>query len=147
MKIFQITRESIHSNHSTEKSLELWVTDIQPMFLEKSPRCRGWPIHTLSSWRSHLGSVGVDLLHQEPARTVGTHLQPMFLEKSPRYRGWPIYTLSSWRSHLSSVGVDLLHQEPARTVRYPFTAYVSGEVTQVSKMTDIQPKFLEKSPR
>ena len=25
----------------------------------------------LSSWRSHLGSVGVDLLHQEPARTVG----------------------------------------------------------------------------
>ena len=28
-----------------------------------------------------------------------------------------------------------------------FTAYVPGEVTQVSRMTDLHPKFLEKSPR
>ena len=45
------------------------------------------------------------------------------------------------------VEVDLLHQEPARTVGDPFTAYVPGEVTQVSRMTDVHPKFLDKSPR
>ena len=28
-------------------------------------------MNTLSSLRSHLGSVGVELLHQEPAITVG----------------------------------------------------------------------------
>ena len=27
-------------------------------------------MYTLSSWRSHLGSVAVDLYHQKPARTV-----------------------------------------------------------------------------
>ena len=57
-----------------------------------------------------------------------------------------MYTLSSWRSHLGSVGVDLLHQEPARTVGDPFIAYVPGEVTQVSRMTNVRSKFLEKSP-
>ena len=30
-------------------------------------------MYTLISWRSHLDSVGVDLLHQELARTVGDH--------------------------------------------------------------------------
>ena len=58
-----------------------------------------------------------------------------------------MYTLSFWKSHLSSVGVDLVHQEPARTVGDQFTAYVFGKVTQVSRMTDVHPKFLEKSPR
>ena len=56
-----------------------------------------------------------------------------------------MYTLSSWRSYLGSVVVDLLHQEPAKTLGDPFTAYFSGEVTQVSRMTNVQPKFLEKS--
>ena len=45
------------------------------------------------------------------------------------------------------MAVDLLHQEPARTVGDPFAAYVPGEVTQVSRMTNVHPKFLEKSPR
>ena len=57
-----------------------------------------------------------------------------------------MYTLSFWRSYLDRVGVDLLHQEPAGTLGDPFTAYVPGEVTQVSRMTDVHPKFLEKSP-
>ena len=48
---------------------------------------------------------------------------------------------------MGRVGVDLLHQEPARTVGVPFTAYVPGEVTQVSRMIDVHPKILEKSPR
>ena len=56
-----------------------------------------------------------------------------------------IYMLSFWRSHLSIVAVDLLPQEPARTVGDPFTAYVPGEVTEVSRMTDVHPKFLEES--
>ena len=58
-----------------------------------------------------------------------------------------MYILRYWRSHLGGVGVDLLHQEPARTVGDPFTAYVNGEVTQVSWMTDVHPNFLKKSPR
>ena len=45
------------------------------------------------------------------------------------------------------VGVDILHQEPVRTIRDPIVAYVPGEVTQVSRMTDVHPKFLEKSSR
>ena len=40
------------------------------------------------------------------------------------------------------MAVDFLHQEPARTVGDQFTAYVPGEVTQVSRMTDLHPKFL-----
>ena len=134
------------------------------MFLEKLPRYRGWPIHTLISWRINPGSVGVYLLDQDRARTVedpltayfpgkvtwvlwqstfctrnqieswGTHLQPMFLEKSPRYRGWPVYTLSSWRNNLGSVEVDLFHKEPTRTLRDRFTAYVPREVIQVSRI-------------
>ena len=60
----------------------------------------------------------------------------MFPEKTPRYRGWPMYTLIFWRSYLRIVAVDLLHQEPARTVEDLFIAYVSGEVTLVSRMTN-----------
>ena len=56
-----------------------------------------------------------------------------------------MYALIFWRSHLGSVGDDLLHQLPARTVGEPFAAYVSGEYTQVSRMTDVHPKILEKS--
>ena len=58
-----------------------------------------------------------------------------------------MYTLSSWTSHLDSVEVDLPHQEPARTVWDPFTAYVLGEVTQVSRMTDVHPELLERAPK
>ena len=43
--------------------------------------------------------------------------------------------------------VDLMHQEPSRTVEVPFTTYVPGEVTQLSRMTNEHPKFLKKSPR
>ena len=57
-----------------------------------------------------------------------------------------MYTLSSWRNHLGIVAVDFLHQELARTVGDPFTAYVPGEVTQVSRMTNLHPKLLDKSP-
>ena len=56
-------------------------------------------------------------------------------------------TLSSCRRDLGIVAVDFLHQKPATTVGDPFTAYVSGEVAQVSRITDVNPKFLEKSPR
>ena len=51
-----------------------------------------------------------------------------------------MYTLSSWRSYLGIVVVDLSHQESTGTVGDPFTAYVPGEVTQVSRMTDVPPK-------
>ena len=61
-------------------------------------------MYTLCSWRSHLGRVGVELLHQEPARTVEdpftdsvpgevthvlrmTNVHPKFLEKLPGYCG------------------------------------------------------------
>ena len=57
-----------------------------------------------------------------------------------------MYTLSTWKSRLVSVVVDLLYLEPARTVGDPFTAYVPEEVNQVSRMTNVHPKFLEKSP-
>ena len=57
-----------------------------------------------------------------------------------------MYTLSSRRSHLGTVGVDLFPKEPARTVGDPFTAYVE-KVAQVSRMTDVHPKFLDKTPR
>ena len=57
-------------------------------------------MYTLSSWRSHLGVVAVDLLHQKPARTVGyqfeayvsgevdrvsrmTNVHPKYVEMSP----------------------------------------------------------------
>ena len=49
------------------------------------------------------------------------------------------------RSHLCIVAVDFLHQEPARTVADPITAHRPGEVTQVSRMTNVHPKFLETS--
>ena len=55
-----------------------------------------------------------------------------------------MYTLSFMRSYLDRVGVDLLHQEPARTVGEPFTAYVTVEVTRLSRMTNVNPEFLEK---
>ena len=42
------------------------------------------------------------------------------------------------------LAVDFSHQEPARTMENPFTAYVSEEVTQVSRMTIVHSKFLEK---
>ena len=57
-----------------------------------------------------------------------------------------MYTLCSWRSHLGIVAVDLLHQEPARTVGDPYTAYILREVTHLSRMTNVDPKFLEESP-
>ena len=58
-------------------------------------------MYTLSFWKNHLGIVEVDLLHQEPARTVGdpftvyvpgevtedsrmTKAHPNLPEKSPR---------------------------------------------------------------
>ena len=44
------------------------------------------------------------------------------------------------------LAVDFSYQEPARTMEIPFTAYVSGEVTQVSRMTIVHPKFMENSP-
>ena len=50
-----------------------------------------------------------------------------------------MYTLRSWKSRLVSVVVDLLHLEPARTVEDPFGAYVSGEITQVSRITNVYP--------
>ena len=58
-----------------------------------------------------------------------------------------MYTSSSWRSHLGIVEVDFVHQEFARIVGDPFTAYVARKVTQVSGITDVNPKLLKKSPR
>ena len=57
-----------------------------------------------------------------------------------------MYTLRFWTSHLRSVRVDLFHQKLARTVGDPITADVARKVTQVSRMTDVHLKFLEKSP-
>ena len=50
-----------------------------------------------------------------------------------------MYTLNCWESHLGIVAIDFLEQAPARIVVGPITAYVSGKVTQVSKMTDLHP--------
>ena len=58
-----------------------------------------------------------------------------------------MYTLRFCKSHLGIMVVDLSHQEPTRTVRSPFKAYVPGEVTPVSRMSNVQSKLLEKSPR
>ena len=104
-------------------------------------------MYTLSSWRSHLGSVGVYLLHQEPARTVRDPFTAYVPGEVTQVSGMTTYTLSSWRIHLGSVRVVFLNQEPVRTVKDPFTAYIPGEVTHVSRMTDVHPKILEKSPR
>ena len=57
-----------------------------------------------------------------------------------------MYTLGSWKSNLGTVALDLLHQKPTRTMEDPFSAYVSGEVIQALWMTNVHPKFLEKSP-
>ena len=103
-------------------------------------------MYTLSSWRSHLGIVAVDLLHQEPSRTVGDPFIAYVPGDVTQVSRMTNVTLSSWRSHLGIVTVDLLHQEPARTVGDPCIAYVPGEVTQVSKMINVHPKFLEKLP-
>ena len=46
-----------------------------------------------------------------------------------------MYTVSFWRSHLSFVAVALL--QLARTVGNPINAYVSGKVTQASRMTTL----------
>ena len=56
-----------------------------------------------------------------------------------------MYTLSFWKTRLFIVALALSHQKPARTVGEPFTAYVTGEVTQVSRMKIVLPKFLETS--
>ena len=58
-----------------------------------------------------------------------------------------MYTLSFLKSHLGIVTVDLLHQESATIVGDPFTDYVPREVTQVSRLTEVHPEFLEKTPR
>ena len=55
-----------------------------------------------------------------------------------------MYNQSSWKSHLGIVAVDLPHKGSATMEGNPFTAYVSGEVTQVSRMTYVNRKFLEK---
>ena len=111
-------------------------------------------MYTLSSWRSHLGILAVDLLHQERARTVGdpftayipgevtqvsriTNVQPKFLEKSPRYRGWPMYTLSSWRSHLGIVAVILSHQE------YPSVMLDPRAINKLAEF--VSPRFRSES--
>ena len=52
-----------------------------------------------------------------------------------------MYTLRSWRSNLGSMEVDILLQVPARTVGDQFTAFVAGEFTQVSRMTNVQSNF------
>ena len=36
-----------------------------------------------------------------------------------------------------------MHQDPARTVGDPYKAYVPGEVTQVSRITNVHPYFLQ----
>ena len=58
-----------------------------------------------------------------------------------------MYTLTSWKSHLGIVAVDFLHQEPVRTVGDPYTTYVPRGVSYVSRMTNAQRTFQEKSPR
>ena len=104
-------------------------------------------MYTLYSWRSHLGSAGLDFLHQIPARIVGGPFTAYVAGNFTQVSRMTNVHSNSWRCQLGSVGVKLLHQEPARTVGDPFTAYVPGEVTQLSSMTDVQTKFLETSPR
>ena len=61
---------------------------------------------------------------------------------------WSIasYCIKIYKSHLGIVAVRLFHQEPARTMGNLLTDYVPREITQVSRMTNIHPKILEKLP-
>ena len=52
-----------------------------------------------------------------------------------------MYTLSSRRSHIVIVAVNFLHQEPAITMGNPITALDSGELTQVSRLTNVHLSF------
>ena len=97
-------------------------------------------MYTLSSWRSHLGSVEVDILHQEPARNEGDPFTAYVAGEITQVSRMTDVHSNSWRSHIGSVTVDLLQQEPARTVGDPLRAYVSGEVAQVLRMTDVRPR-------
>ena len=81
-------------------------------------------MYTVSSWRSHLGFVAVDLLHGEPARTVGNPSTAYVPDEVTQVSRMTMYTLSSWGCHLSIVAVNLLHQESATTVGDPCTAHV-----------------------
>ena len=80
---------------------------------------------TLSSWRSHLGIVAVNLSLQEYPRVRINH---RVINKSARFvsRGFRPESdqsiLSSWRSRLGIVAVGISHQKTSRTVGDLFTA-------------------------
>ena len=74
----------------------------------------------------------VELLHQKLTRTV----RDPFTAYVPE-----VVTLSSEKINLGIVTVDFLHQALARTLEDPFIAHVNGEVTQVSRITNVHPKI------
>ena len=97
-------------------------------------------MYTLSSWRSHLDIVPVDLRHQEPARNERdpfTVYVPGDNTQVSRMNN--LHPSDPSDVTFGIVVIDFLHQEPARTVGDPFTAYDFLEVTQVSRMTDVHP--------
>ena len=104
-------------------------------------------MYSLSSWRNYLGSVGFELLHQKPARTVGVPLTAYVPGEVTQVSRMTDVQSKFLKSNLGRVGVAQLHPKLARTVGNPSTAYVPGGVTQVSRTTDTNPKFLENSPR
>ena len=69
-------------------------------------------MYTLNSWRSHLGSVGVDLLHHEPARTVGDPFAAYVNREVTQVSRMTNVPVSFWRSHLGIVVVEFLPQAP-----------------------------------
>ena len=98
----------------------------------------------MSSWRSHLGIVAVDLLHQVPARTV----EDPFIAYVPGEVTQNIFvTNEDFPNHPRIDTLELFNWKIPGTMGHRYTAYVPRKVTQVSRMTDVHPKFPEKSPR
>ena len=86
-------------------------------------------MYTLYSWRSHLGSAGVDFLHQVHARSVGDPFTAYVAGDFNKVLRMTNVHSHSWKNQLGSVRVKLLHQVPARTMGDLFTANVTGEAS------------------
>ena len=86
-------------------------------------------MYTLSSWRSRLGGKKVDIIHEEPAKTVGDPIIAYVLIKVTQVSRINNVHPKILDKTLGYCGFNFLHLELARTVEDTFTAYVPGEVT------------------
>ena len=99
------------------------LTIVHPMILEKLPAYHGSQLSAPATGYNHGKSNYNVIFWKTHPGIEDDQCTSKFLEKTREYRC-----------------IDLLHQEPARTMGEPFTAYVYGEVAQVSRMTNVHPK-------